>query len=46
LATNIHEDLAKGFMFAIDVRNKQRIGADYELKHNDVIKIVSTTSRG
>jgi ribosome-binding ATPase YchF (GTP1/OBG family) len=46
LATNIHEDLAKGFMFAIDVRNKQRIGSDYELKHNDVIKIVSTTSRG
>jgi hypothetical protein len=33
-------------MFAIDVRNKQRIGADYELKHNDIIKIVSATSRG
>ena len=46
LAATIHEELAKGFMFAIDVRNKQRIGADYELKHNDVIKIVSTTSRG
>ncbi len=45
LAANIHEDLAKGFMFAIDVRNKQRIGADYELKHNDVIKIISNTSR-
>ena len=46
LAKNIHEDLAKGFMFAIDVRNKQRIGSDYVLKHKDVIKIVSTTSRG
>jgi ribosome-binding ATPase len=46
LAIKIHDDLAKGFMFAIDVRNKQRVGADYELKHNDVIKIVSTTSRG
>ncbi len=46
LAKNIHEDLVKGFMFAIDVRNKQRIGSDYELKHNDVIKIVTTTSRG
>ena len=46
LAANIHQDLAKGFMFAIDVRNKQRIGADYELKHNDIIKIVSATSRG
>lgn len=46
LAANIHQDLAKGFMFAIDVRNKQRIGADYELKHNDIIKIVSASSRG
>lgn len=46
LAANIHQDLAKGFMFAIDVRNKQRIGADHELKHNDIIKIVSATSRG
>jgi len=45
LAANIHQDLAKGFMFAIDIRNKQRIGAEYELKHNDIIKIVSATSR-
>ncbi|MGE0242489.1 MAG: redox-regulated ATPase YchF [Nitrososphaeraceae archaeon] len=45
LAANIHQDLAKGFMFAIDVRNKQRIGADYRLKHKDIIKIVSSTSR-
>ena len=45
LAANIHQDLAKGFMFAIDVRNKQRVGADYRLKHNDIIKIVSSTSR-
>jgi ribosome-binding ATPase YchF (GTP1/OBG family) len=46
LAEHIHADLAKGFMFAIDVRNKQRIGADYKLKDNDIIKIVSTTARG
>jgi ribosome-binding ATPase len=46
LAVNIHQDLAKGFMFGIDVRNKKRIGADYELKHNDIIKIVSANSRG
>ncbi|HET8794392.1 MAG TPA: redox-regulated ATPase YchF [Nitrososphaeraceae archaeon] len=45
LAANIHQDLAKGFMFAIDVRNKQRVGADYRLKHKDIIKIVSSTSR-
>ena len=46
LAQAIHADLAKGFMFAIDVRNKQRIAADYKLEDNDVIKIVSSTSRG
>lgn len=46
LAQSIHVDLAKGFMFAIDVRNKQRIAADYKLEDNDVIKIVSSTSRG
>jgi ribosome-binding ATPase YchF (GTP1/OBG family) len=46
LANQIHEDLAKGFLFAIDVRTKQRRGSDYQLKNNDVIKIVSTTSRG
>lgn len=46
LANQIHEDLAKGFLFAIDVRTKQRRGSDYKLKDNDVIKIVSTTSRG
>jgi len=45
LAANIHQDLARGFMFAIDVRNKQRVGADYKLKHNDIIKIVSSNSR-
>ena len=46
LAANIHQDLAKGFLFGIDVRNKKRIGADYELKHNDIIKIVSANTRG
>jgi len=46
LAEHIHADLAKGFMFAIDVRSKQRIGADYILKDNDIIKIISTTARG
>lgn len=46
LARLIHEDLAKGFLYAIDVRSKHRIGAEHKLKHNDVIKIVSTTSSG
>jgi ribosome-binding ATPase YchF (GTP1/OBG family) len=46
LARLVHDDLAKGFLYAIDVRTKQRLGADHKLNHNDIIKIVSTTSRG
>jgi hypothetical protein len=45
LAHVIHEELGKGFLFAIDVRTKRRLGADHKLKNNDVIKIVSATSR-
>ena len=46
LARLIHEDLAKGFLYAVDVRTKHRLGAEHKLKNNDVIKIVSATSRG
>ena len=46
LATTIHADIAKGFLHAIDVKTKQRIGAQHQLKNGDVIKIVSTLSRG
>jgi len=46
LAETIHQDIAKGFLFAIDAKTKQRIGADHELKNGDVIKIVSSLSRG
>ena len=45
LAQLIHDELGKGFLFAIDVRTKRRLGADHRLKDNDVIKIVSATSR-
>jgi ribosome-binding ATPase YchF (GTP1/OBG family) len=45
LAIAIHADLGKGFLYAIDARTKQRLGAEYKLKNNDVIKIVSSTSR-
>jgi len=37
----IHSDLAKHFIFGIDGRTKKRLGENYELKHNDIIKIVS-----
>jgi ribosome-binding ATPase YchF (GTP1/OBG family) len=46
LAGLIHADIAKGFLHAIDCKTKQRIGGDHKLKTGDVIKIVSTLSRG
>jgi len=46
LAELIHADIAKGFLYAIDCKTKQRIGADHLLKNGDVIKIVSSMSRG
>ncbi len=45
LAYLIHKDLGKGFLYAIDARTKQRIGAEHKLKNGDIIKIVSTMSR-
>jgi len=44
LAQQIHSDLAKGFLYAMDVRRKEKIGREYTLKDRDVIKIVSTTA--
>lgn len=46
LAETIHADIAKGFLHAIDCKTKQRIGAEHKLKNGDVVKIVSTLSRG
>ena len=41
LAQRIHEDLAKNFIKAIDVRTGKALGKDYLLKHRDVIEIVT-----
>ena len=38
----IHSDLAKNFIFGIDVRTKKRLGENYELKNNDIIKIMTS----
>ncbi len=46
LAELIHADIAKGFLHAIDCKTKQRISGDQKLKNGDVIKVVSTSSRG
>ena len=41
LAYKIHTEIGESFIYAVDARRKVRIGEDYELKHNDVVKIVS-----
>jgi ribosome-binding ATPase YchF (GTP1/OBG family) len=38
----IHTDLADNFMFGIDAITKKRLGENYELKNNDIIKIVTS----
>ena len=38
----IHSDLAKQFMFGIDAKTSKRLGENYELQHNDIIKIVTS----
>ena len=46
LARTVHTDIARGFLYGIDCKSGQRIGADYTVRDGDVIKIVSTASRG
>lgn len=41
LAAEVHTDLAKNFIRAIDCRTKKVLGRDYVLKAGDVIKIVA-----
>jgi len=45
LAYMIHSDLGESFLYAINVWTKQRVGEDYELKDNDIIKIVAVKAR-
>ena len=46
LAFKVHTDLGNSFLYAIDARTGLRVGADYTLKNNDVLKIVSTAKKG
>ncbi len=45
LAAQIHSELAEGFIYAVEARSKRRLGENYELRHRDVIKIVSSKAR-
>lgn len=42
LAYMVHTDLGKHFLYAIDAKTKQRVGKDYVLTDNSVIKIVAS----
>lgn len=41
LAFQVHTDIGKGFLYAIDARTKMRIKENHVLKNGDIIKIVS-----
>ena len=45
LAQSIHSDLARGLIYAIDVRSGLRLPVDYQLKDRDVLSIVSATKK-
>ncbi len=45
LAMEIHSELAKGLLYAIDARTGLRLPSNYQLKDRDVLSIVSTTKR-
>lgn len=42
LAFQVHTDIGKGFLYAIDAKTKMRIKESHILKDGDIIKIVST----
>jgi ribosome-binding ATPase YchF (GTP1/OBG family) len=46
LAYRVHTDLGNSFLYAIDARTGLRVGSDYVLKNNDVLKIVSSAHKG
>jgi len=41
LAYKVHTDIGDKFVCGVDVRTKRRLAADYELKNNDVIEIMT-----
>lgn len=41
-AAKIHTDLAKNFVAAIDVKTKRKVGREHQLKHRDVVEIMTS----
>ncbi len=46
LAKEIHSELTRGLLYAIDARTGLRLPVNYKIKDRDVISIYSTTRRG
>jgi len=42
LAYQVHTDIGKGFLYAVDARTNMRVKDTYQLKDGDIIRIVST----
>jgi ribosome-binding ATPase len=42
LAYQVHTDIGKGFLYAVDARTKMRVKDTHEMKDGDIIRIVST----
>ena len=45
LAYIIHTELGEGFIYAIEARERKRVGEDYILKDRDVVSIISAKKR-
>jgi ribosome-binding ATPase YchF (GTP1/OBG family) len=45
LAYIIHTELGEGFIYAVEARDKKRLGEDYMLRDRDVVSIVSARKR-
>jgi ribosome-binding ATPase YchF (GTP1/OBG family) len=45
LANEIHTDLAKGILYAIDIRSGLRLPINYLIKDRDVLSIVSAMKK-
>jgi ribosome-binding ATPase len=45
LARDIHSELAKGLLYALDIRDGLRLPTNYQLKDRDVVSIISTKKK-
>jgi hypothetical protein len=45
LARQIHSELAKGLIYALDVRSRLRLPNDYKLKDRDIVSLVTASQK-